>query len=614
MTRQHFLVGLAFFALLLLPPALGGSILAAPAPPDGPEGGEPAPAAAAPAKEEATEPTAANAADVPLVAEKVRQLMQDRDYPAAIRAIDQAAKAEGAPVGYLTYLKGRAHYLAKDYDLAEAVFDALAKAEPEGPWARRARFGKALALARQGDFRSAELIFRAEAEYLLSPARRQQIADIYLEFADRYFDPPKNELGEQTAAPDYERALEFYEQALDVGPKPEKRVEVELLVARCRQELGQHGQAAGLYERFIEQHADSPLVIEARFRLGECRMAEGNRQAARRAWEDLLAAHAGSDSPRIAEAQYRLAQTWGIPTPGSDEELDLGTAALEKFLKRFPDHELAAAAYLEIARSFLHRSRHEDAVAAFNRFLADPRYQDREEIPDARSLLGTAYLQQGKYEEALATWREYLVEHPAHKDWSAVQRRIIDAEYAKALAKVEAEEYDAANELFAEFLARYPLDPRNPRILLLMNRKFEHEKKWDEAIANWRRLVSKYPQTEEASRAQYRIAVTLETELGKLEEALKEYRKVTSGSAQSDARQAVARLTAKSMRIATERVFRSDETPQLKLTTRNIEKVNVRVYRVDLETYFRKMHLARGVEGLDTALIDPDATFEFAVP
>ena len=607
MKRQHFLVGLVFLASL----TLCAGIQAAPAPPAGPEA--PA-AAAAPAAEQASVAPAASAADVPLVTEQVRQVMQDRDYPAAVRAIDQAAKAPNAPVGYLTYLKGRAHYLAKDYDQAAAVFEELAKAKPEGPWARRARFGKALALARKGDFRAAELIFRAEAEYLLSPARRQQIADIYLEFADRYFDPPKNELGEQKEKPNYERALEFYEQALEVGPKPQKRVEVELLVARCRQELGQHDQAAGLYEKFIEEQADSPLLIEARFRLGECRLAEGNRQAARRAWEDLLAAHAGSDSPRIAEAQYRLAGTWGIPSPGSDEELDLGTAALERFLKRFPEHELAAAAHLNIARSFLHRSRHEDAVAALKRFLADPRYQDREEVPEARSLLGTAYLQQGKYDEALAAWREYLAEHPAHKDWSEVQREIINTEYLKAQAKIEAEEYDAANELFAAFLAKYPLDPRNPRILLSMNLKFQHEEKWDEAIVNWRRLVSKYPQSDEASRAQYRIAVTLETEFGKLEEALKEYRKVTWGPSQSDARQAVARLTAKSMRIATERVFRSDETPRLKLTTRNIEKVSVRVYRVDLETYFRKMHLARGVEGLDTALIDPDATFEFAVP
>ena len=77
-----------------------------------------------------------------------------------------------------------------------------------------------------------------------------------------------------------------------------------------------------------------------------------------------------------------------------------------------------------------------------------------------------------------------------------------------------------------------------------MNRKAVAEEKWDEAIANWRRIVSKYPETNEASLAQFSIADTLERKLGKLEEALEEYRKVTWGPAAGEAQQAIARLTA----------------------------------------------------------------------
>ena len=56
---------------------------------------------------DAAEKAAAEAAkpalmDVPLVPEKVRQLMQDRAYAQAVAAIDEAAKAPGAPVDYLT--------------------------------------------------------------------------------------------------------------------------------------------------------------------------------------------------------------------------------------------------------------------------------------------------------------------------------------------------------------------------------------------------------------------------------------------------------------------------------------------------------------------------------
>ena len=563
--------------------------------------------------------------DAPLVPENVRQLMQDRHYVEAIRAIDEASSAKDAPKDYLAYLKGRALFLQNDFDRAAAVFDAMQKDFPKSRWLRRARFAKAMALARKGDFHAAELIVRKEAAYLLSADRRQQIADIYLEFADALFKPPKDD-----QKPDYASALEFYKKALEAGPKPERRVEVELLVAECQQNLGNHADAAKLYEEFITNHERfalnaagvrhvlaSPferLQIEAYFRLGECRMAEGKPKQARRAWQDLLAKYADPQFDRIAEAQFQLAHTWKIPQPENDEELNLGVAALRAFIERFPQHKLASRAHLEIAESFMARGRPDDAASALRQFLAEKRYQGREEIPDARNLLGRCYQLQKKYPEALATWREYLIKHPAHKAWSDVQRDIIDTEYLLACEKVAEKQYDAANRLFAEFLAKYPLEPRSPDILLMMNRKACAEKKWDEAIANWRRIVSKYPDTDAASQAQFSIAETLENKLGKLEEALEEYRKAASGRAFGDAQQAIARLTATSMTVATERVFRSNETPKLKLVTRNIDGVAVRVYKVDLETYFRKMHLARGIEGLDIALIDPDKTFEFKLP
>ena len=126
--------------------------------------------------------------------------------------------------------------------------------------------------------------------------------------------------------------------------------------------------------------------------------------------------------------------------------------------------------------------------------------------------------------------------------------------------------------------------------------------------------MSKYPKSNEASRGQLMIAATLEDKLGKLAEALEEYKRLDWGPMQESARRAIARLTTKGLTVATERIFRSDETPVIQLTSRNIETVTVRAYKVDMETYFRKMHLASGVEKLDIALIDPDVTFEFTIP
>src|SRR5262245_43774255 len=167
-------------------------------------------------------------AATPKVPEAVGRAMQDRNYEAALKAIDEAVKEKDAAQDYLAYLRGRALHLSKKYDEAVAAFDALNEKFPKSEWTRLARFAKGVSLARRGDFLKAEQVYRAEAEYLLSLDRKQELADVYLEFADAYFKPAKEE-----TPPDYAKAREFYQNALEVGPKPEKQIEIELLIAQC---------------------------------------------------------------------------------------------------------------------------------------------------------------------------------------------------------------------------------------------------------------------------------------------------------------------------------------------------------------------------------------------
>src|SRR5262249_18245727 len=149
----------------------------------------------------------------------------------------------------------------------------------------------------------------------------------------------------------------------------------------------------------------------------------------------------------------------------SDEDLGLGVAALDAFLKKYPTHKLAGDAQVRIATSYMHRGRYDDAVKSLKRFLDDPRYAERDEAAQARNLLGRAYELTKKFPEALAAWRDYWVKHPAHEAWSAVQRQIIDTEFLLGYEAREARKFDEARRLWSDFMARYPLDPRNPSIL-----------------------------------------------------------------------------------------------------------------------------------------------------
>ena len=161
-----------------------------------------------------------------------------------------------------------------------------------------------------------------------------------------------------------------------------------------------------------------------------------------------------------------------FPSRESDEELNLGVSALRAFIERFPKHKLASTAHLEIAQSYVERGRYDDAAAALAAVPARSAHtRSREEIPDGPKHAGPLLQLQKKYAEAIEAWRDYLAKHPSDKQWSNVQREIINTEYLMAADKFEAKQYAAANRLFAEFLAKYPLDERVPGILLSMNRK-----------------------------------------------------------------------------------------------------------------------------------------------
>ena len=556
-----------------------------------------------------TNPLPTDGNEIPPVPRVIAEALQDRRYDEAVAAIDDRLKADPPQADYLTYLKGRALYLAQKYDEAVTVFLEGEKRFPESPWRHWLKFGRALALARKGDFASAEAIYREEAKRLLSLERKDELAKIYLEFADRLFDPP-NKVEEK---PDYAKARQFYEKARDLGPSEGLLGQILFQIARCHQLVGEFDAAVAVYRQFIERFPNDDRALSARLHLGECLMDSGKPAEARRVWEDLLAQYEDRPTAETATAAFRLAETRGMPNPASDEELSLGIAALRRFLEKFPRDERVGQAYLIMARGNVARQRWNDAASILNEFLSDARAEKAKERADAMYLLAEVYRQQQRFQDAIELWRKFVQEFPTHPSWNDAQMQIIETEFAAAYEKFIHEEYDAAHQAWETFLQLHPLDSRAPKILYLFGEMNARQKKWDAAINDWRRLNEKYPDDPWGQQAQLAIAQTYETQLHDAEKALEEYRKVR-GPAAPAAAAAIARLTTKTMSVETPRVYRSDETPKIRLLTRNIEKVSVAVYRLDPEAYFRKMHTLTGVEQLDVALIDPDTTFEFTIP
>jgi hypothetical protein len=535
---------------------------------------------------------------------KGEEALIQRQYAAAVEHLQRALGEETAgDRDRVLLLLGRAHWLAGQHEQAVAAYDRLLAEHPQSALRDKARFQQAQAHAAAGRFREAALAYRGEIERLTGPERKEEIAATYLGLAEKALAQEK---------PDHARAVAFFDLALDLGLSDGKARAVRLRAAEAR--LGQ-GDAKDAIARF------SPLVdvltreqgkLAAMLGLGRAQLAAGDRGSARRILRDLIAA--APDAPEAADAAYEVVRTHGVPEPDPGE-LDRAVGALRFLGKRYPQHDKAKIALFLEAQCYRHAGRSDASLQALRQFLEERSDETLAEVATARAMVGDVLLAQQKLDEAIAAWQSYLQAHPSHGEWERVQRAIVDAEFTRALGEYESgkERFGEARKLFEAFAAAHPLDERNPQILLLLGEMLLHEEKYSEARAAYGRCVSKYPGKEASSLAQLRVGEIYESKTFHYLEALRAYRLVTWGSQAAVAARRIARLERKHLALFTPRSFRTGEKALIELTSRNIEKVRVRVFHLEMETYFRAMHTAGEVEKLDIEVIEPDAVFESAV-
>ncbi|NOG55583.1 MAG: tetratricopeptide repeat protein [Planctomycetes bacterium] len=425
-------------------------------------------------------------------------------------------------------------------------------------------------------------------------------------------------------------------------------------VQRMRGQLKENPEAAGQW------------VVQARYELAGAQLKSGDSRSARMNLEALrslieLMLHAKDARARavqdaagpeidlpgyVTDCGWRVVQTYGLPETGGDAA-ELGIKAARDFLAVHPDHPRSVTLAWLIGESYRHRGQHDRAIEAYEQFMAGEGYRlpsgdaasvklegwdktpaelEQEWQQKALFLVGQLRYAQRRYSDAINQWDRYVNRYPNGPDWAQAQRQIIDAKYMIALTAVAEKEYEAARGLFEGFMAAYPLDGRVPQAMFtfgqmskaLGDEAEEQEKglgvdSYRTAIAEWGRLISKYPDRDESSLGLWRTGRLYETGLGELATAVECYRRLTWGPYAEAARQRLRTLTEQRMSVETERTFRADEPAVVSVDVRNIKELTIRQYRLDPEAYFRKTHLMGGVEALDIALIEPDEEWTVSV-
>ncbi len=550
-------------------------------------------------------PAGEPASDPALV--QAREALLARDFSAAIRVIEERLEARPDDAGELRFLLARALRLSGRAGKALETLERLLASGQDAPWRDPALFEKADILVDLGRMDEALDIYETRARALTSKDRRLETARTYLKFAEDFFDPP-----DEVKRPDFARAEIFFAKAMDMGLPADKEAEVLLKRAEALSHLRGFAKARKLLASWRKEHEDHPKEPALALAQGEAELALSRWAPARRLFRDLLADDAPADT--AVKALFGIARSYRLPEPRSATDLEQGIEALRRITRQHPDHEAAPRAAFEIGASYAHLGRFHEACRELEAFLGSPLARPgADEVPRARHLLGRCRFRRKEYEAAIRTWRGFLSDHPSHGLWTEVQRRIIDAEYAVGADRYADDDMVGARRAWNAFLADHPLDARCPGILLRFG-KADHEKgRFEDAVDQWEKLVSKYAKTTEASEAQFLIGRTLEEDLERFAEAIRAYRKLDWGPFQAKARERIRILEREEMRLRTERIFRTDEKPEVQVSVRNLETVEFRAWAVDLESYFRKMHTAEGIEKLDVPLIEPDASWTVTI-
>jgi len=586
------------------------------------DGADPAvPPAIASTPKLAVEPAA------PLVLPEVVAALQSGQYENArkqLATLREKAKTTDEAT-YFAYLQGIAERLSGQRDAARETLRAAIQADPLSRWAPKIRFELAGIELASGNWAAAEELARAEATRLLAGERKDQLAQVYHAFARRLLEP-----NDPLVPADPNAAYELLTQARDLAESPPLRAQLLFAMGRASLTVSNPSRAIDNFQEYLKEYPKAPERFAVRLQLGEAQRRTNQFLPARLTWTDLARdiaqlkpAELSKDVAAIqANALYEIASTYGIPNPPDDTSLNLGVAALRRFLAAFPAHDKAVRAAYSLGDSYRSRGKSAEALEAFTLFLKDEGFKvetdsarrDWAELVMSASFQTAQILQgQQNFAQAIAAWKAYLAKFPNGPQSADAQRAILATQLLIASDHLSRAHFPEARTAWSDFVVQNPLDGRVPAILFQIGESFVTEKKFDQAIAAWELLISKFAGGEPAAHAQFSTALIYETEKGNPADAIERFKKITVEPWASQARQRIAVMESKALVVVTPRCFRSGEDAHLKITTRNIETLSFTAYKLSAESYFRKKGALENVETLDIGLVAPDAAWTVPV-
>jgi len=378
----------------------------------------------------------------------------------AVKRFNQLAglSAEFAPEAL--FRVGEIEFKRDRYAEAAAAYRQVADKHAESTYAGAAAYGLVQSLARAKQYKEAIAAYDKYKALVPKPVQPQTA---YLVANAHY------ELGR------YDVAFKFYEQTARDAPKTELALKAEFKMAWCRYFLKQFDTLAKTgtaflnehprfpdadkvhylvaeaflqlqrpqdallhYETIVKDYADSPVAVEAEYKLGWCLFQKGEYDPARTRF--LGFADKRRDDRRAAEAVARAAECSIKLVKMQDAVADY-----QRLLSDYPQDALAEGALFQLGLAYLSLDDQDNAVATFLDFVK--RYPESRYAPDARYWIGSQKQKAGEQDEAIAYLKKAV-------ETGTEPRFIERAKYKLATIYHENKEFDTAADIWLDMLKK----------------------------------------------------------------------------------------------------------------------------------------------------------------
>ncbi len=432
-----------------------------------------------------------------------------------------------------TFLMAESYNQLRDSENAIIYYRRFTESNPASPYYRRALYGLAWNYYFEG-------IHQWAAEHF-ERAREGHGDDLAARAT--YYEAVNHRL-----AQDPEQSISLLELFVDRWPNHELSPEAHFELAVGYYEQRQYRQAGETFSRIVERFPESELAGEALFYRGNTAIAGGNFDNALRDFERAIELDAAPASLREevrfqrAWLQYRngnyedAARSFAALNEQSDrsdrggeslfwsaeshyqlDEFDEASRLFTRYLRSYPGGRHVDAAHYALGWTHFKQGRYEQAVSEFNEFLEAYRATGTSEfVPyrtDALLRLADSYYALKRYADAIRAYRQ--VSEQAG-DYALYQ--IAQAFYNSG------EAFDAISA-FRNLLGEHPESEWVEEAQYSLGYIFFQNQDYDQAIAEYRRLIESYPRDPLAARAQYGIGDAL-FNAGRADEAIRAYRVV----------------------------------------------------------------------------------------